>query len=81
MVVWENPFLLEYKPGDRAKYVDAFIANIDRDIVGCRIQSDMPESMSSSPKLYRVDPFDGFSGQDEYMEGSDDSAKENCRRP
>ena len=34
---------LDYKPGDRAKHVDAFFGNIDWDIVDDRLQSDMPE--------------------------------------
>jgi superoxide dismutase, Fe-Mn family len=43
MDVWEHAFLLDYKPGDRAKYVDAFFANIDWDIVDDRLQIDTPE--------------------------------------
>jgi Fe-Mn family superoxide dismutase len=29
MDVWEHAFLLDYKPADRAKYIEAFFANID----------------------------------------------------
>ena len=29
MDVWEHAFLLDYKPADRPKYIDAFLANID----------------------------------------------------
>jgi superoxide dismutase, Fe-Mn family len=29
MDVWEHAFLLDYKPAERAKYIDAFFANID----------------------------------------------------
>jgi superoxide dismutase, Fe-Mn family len=29
MDVWEHAFLLDYKPAERAKYVDAFFTNID----------------------------------------------------
>ena len=29
MDVWEHAYLLDYKPGDRGKYIDAFFANID----------------------------------------------------
>ncbi|MBV8083382.1 MAG: superoxide dismutase [Chloroflexi bacterium] len=36
MDVWEHAFLLDYKPADKAKYLDAFIANIDWDVVGQR---------------------------------------------
>jgi superoxide dismutase, Fe-Mn family len=28
MDVWEHAFLLDYKPADRAKYIEAFFANI-----------------------------------------------------
>jgi len=27
--VWEHAFLLDYKPADKAKYVEAFLANVD----------------------------------------------------
>src|SRR5437773_2796414 len=29
MDVWEHAFLLDYKPADRPKYIEAFIANVD----------------------------------------------------
>ena len=29
MDVWEHAFLLDYKPSERGKYIDAFMANID----------------------------------------------------
>src|SRR6266478_1495761 len=29
MDVWEHAFLLDYKPAERGKYIDAFLANID----------------------------------------------------
>jgi Fe-Mn family superoxide dismutase len=29
MDVWEHAFLLDYKPSERAKYIDAFFSNID----------------------------------------------------
>ena len=29
MDVWEHAFLLDYKPAERAKYIDAFFANMD----------------------------------------------------
>ncbi|HLY67654.1 MAG TPA: superoxide dismutase [Chloroflexota bacterium] len=29
MDVWEHAFLLDYKPSERAKYMEAFIANVD----------------------------------------------------
>ena len=29
MDVWEHAFLLDYKPADRPKYIEAFLANVD----------------------------------------------------
>jgi Fe-Mn family superoxide dismutase len=43
MDVWEHAFLLDYKPSERAKYVDAFFANIDWDTVDDRLESTMAE--------------------------------------
>ncbi|HEX9271376.1 MAG TPA: Fe-Mn family superoxide dismutase [Candidatus Binatia bacterium] len=43
MDVWEHAFLLDYKPADRAKYVDAFFANIDWDTVHDRLGSHLAE--------------------------------------
>lgn len=36
MDVWEHAYLLDYKPADRPKYIDAFMANIDWDAVETR---------------------------------------------
>jgi Fe-Mn family superoxide dismutase len=33
MDVWEHAFLLDYKPADRPKYIDAFFANVDWEVV------------------------------------------------
>jgi Fe-Mn family superoxide dismutase len=33
MDVWEHAFLLDYKPADRPKYIDAFMSNLDWDAV------------------------------------------------
>src|SRR5581483_11895420 len=33
MDVWEHAFLLDYKPSERAKYMDAFISNVDWNVV------------------------------------------------
>ncbi|MBI4524384.1 MAG: superoxide dismutase [Deltaproteobacteria bacterium] len=33
MDVWEHAFLLDYKPSERSKYIDAFFSNIDWDVV------------------------------------------------
>lgn len=37
MDVWEHAFLLDYKPSDRPKYIDAFFSNIDWDAVERRL--------------------------------------------
>jgi Fe-Mn family superoxide dismutase len=39
MDVWEHAFLLDYKPAERPKYIDAFMANIDWDSVEGRMKS------------------------------------------
>ena len=43
MDVWEHAFLLDYKPAERAKYVDAFFTNIDWDTVHDRLGRTMAE--------------------------------------
>jgi Fe-Mn family superoxide dismutase len=37
--VWEHAFLLDYKPAERPKYIDAFFANVDWDAVETRMRS------------------------------------------
>ena len=37
MDVWEHAYLLDYKPADRPKYIEAFFENIDWDAVGKRM--------------------------------------------
>jgi Fe-Mn family superoxide dismutase len=37
MDVWEHAYLLDYKPADRPKYIESFLANIDWDVVERRI--------------------------------------------
>jgi superoxide dismutase, Fe-Mn family len=39
MDVWEHAFLLDYKPSDKGKYLDAFISNIDWDAVDQRFNA------------------------------------------
>jgi hypothetical protein len=38
MDVWEHAFLLDYKPAERPKYIEAFFSNIDWGIVDGRVQ-------------------------------------------
>ncbi|MGH7966489.1 MAG: superoxide dismutase [Candidatus Binatia bacterium] len=37
MDVWEHAFLLDYKPSDRGKYIEAFFSNIDWNILDKRL--------------------------------------------
>jgi Fe-Mn family superoxide dismutase len=37
MDVWEHAYLLDYKPADRPKYIDAFLANVDWSAVEHRL--------------------------------------------
>jgi Fe-Mn family superoxide dismutase len=37
MDVWEHAFILDYKPAERSKYIEAFFSNIDWDAVEQRI--------------------------------------------
>ncbi|HWP24190.1 MAG TPA: superoxide dismutase [Candidatus Binatia bacterium] len=39
MDVWEHAFLLDYKPSERTKYIEAFFANINWDVVQWRLAS------------------------------------------
>lgn len=38
MDVWEHAFLLDYKPADRPKYIEAFLSNVDWDAIDKRLQ-------------------------------------------
>jgi superoxide dismutase, Fe-Mn family len=40
MDVWEHAFMVDYKPSERAKYIEAFFSNVDWDTVDQRIQSE-----------------------------------------
>ncbi len=39
MDVWEHAFLLDYKPADRPKYIEAFMANVDWSVVEQRCEA------------------------------------------
>ncbi|HEY8181235.1 MAG TPA: superoxide dismutase [Thermoanaerobaculia bacterium] len=39
MDVWEHAFLLDYKPADRPKYIDAFLSNVDWNAIEHRFQA------------------------------------------
>ena len=38
MDVWEHAFILDYKPADRPKYIEAFFANVDWNAVEQRLR-------------------------------------------
>ena len=40
MDVWEHAFLLDYKPAERPKYIEAFFANIDWSVVEGRLKAE-----------------------------------------
>jgi Fe-Mn family superoxide dismutase len=42
MDVWEHAYLLDYKPSERAAYIEAFFANIDWKSVEKRLQLREP---------------------------------------
>ena len=42
MDVWEHAFLLDYKPAERPKYIEAFFTNIDWDAVEGRLSTTNP---------------------------------------
>jgi Fe-Mn family superoxide dismutase len=42
MDVWEHAYLLDYKPAERPKYVDAFLSNVDWSAVDARMEVNVP---------------------------------------
>jgi Fe-Mn family superoxide dismutase len=47
MDVWEHAFILDYKPADRPKYIEAFFANIDWQTVERRLRSSKAQSLAA----------------------------------
>ena len=47
MDVWEHAYLLDYKPAERPKYIDAFFSNIDWSMVESRLKSNRAQSARS----------------------------------
>jgi len=41
MDVWEHAYLLDYKPAERPKYIEAFFSNIDWTVVNKRLKTDV----------------------------------------
>jgi len=48
MDVWEHAFLLDYKPAERPKYIEAFFSNIDWDACEQRLQKGMTARSSAA---------------------------------
>ena len=49
MDVWEHAFLLDYKPADRPKYIEAFFSNIDWGVAEGRLQH-VKQNRASMPR-------------------------------
>lgn len=47
MDVWEHAYLLDYKPAERPKYIEAFFSNIDWTTVGKRLGKDTQTSKAA----------------------------------
>jgi Fe-Mn family superoxide dismutase len=50
MDVWEHAFLLDYKPADRPKYIEAFLSNVDWESVEQRMYAGRGEAASVSAR-------------------------------
>jgi Fe-Mn family superoxide dismutase len=48
MDVWEHAYLLDYKPSERASYIEAFFANIDWKSVEKRLQLCEPAFLEAA---------------------------------
>jgi Fe-Mn family superoxide dismutase len=53
MDVWEHAFLLDYKPAERPKYIEAFFANIDWNVVEERLKPTAAASTGSAARSSR----------------------------
>ena len=51
MDVWEHAFLLDYKPAERAKYIEAFFSNIDWSVCDERLKRGVAASSAASRQL------------------------------
>ena len=47
MDVWEHAFILDYKPADRPKYIEAFFSNIDWSAVERRLRGQSAQSLAA----------------------------------
>ncbi len=55
MDVWEHAYLLDYKPADRPKYIEAFFSNIDWPAVDGRIQLKEALLIGAGLKMQRIE--------------------------
>jgi len=47
MDVWEHAFILDYKPADRPKYIEAFLSNVDWQAVDRRLRGRKERSLAA----------------------------------
>jgi Fe-Mn family superoxide dismutase len=47
MDVWEHAFILDYKPAERPKYIEAFFSNIDWQAVERRLRGQSAQSLAA----------------------------------
>jgi Fe-Mn family superoxide dismutase len=55
MDVWEHAFLLDYKPAERPKYIEAFFSNIDWAVVDGRVQLKEALLIGAGLKMQRIE--------------------------
>jgi Fe-Mn family superoxide dismutase len=55
MDVWEHAYLLDYKPADRPKYIEAFFSNIDWHAVEARVQLKEALLIGAGLKMQRME--------------------------
>src|SRR2546421_3412993 len=53
MDVWEHAYLLDYKPAERPKYIEAFFSNIDWTTVEKRLQKNTGERSAGVSRRWR----------------------------
>ncbi len=54
VLVWEHAFLLDYKPAERRKYIEAFFSNIDWETVDGRVQLKEALLIGAGLKMQRT---------------------------
>lgn len=55
MDVWEHAYLLDYKPAERPKYIEAFFSNIDWGVVDGRVQLKEALLIGAGLKMQRIE--------------------------